>query len=251
MKHISFLPAALTAAGFLALTGSITMSSHAQLAAHNTSRPPSITVIGTGEAQSRPDVASVTVGVVTQGKSAQETSAENANVTQQVAAAVRKAGVAENDVQTSGYSVQPLYKNNNYTEGIVGYSVTNNVRATVRKLNSIGDVIDAAIKAGANNVQGVAFGLEKRETAEDAALGEAVANARHKADVIAKAAGLRIVGVREISAAPREQPRPMMESFARAGMASSTPVSPGELTISAQVTAVYEVSQANRRASKK
>jgi uncharacterized protein len=210
-------------------------------------KPPSITVLGTGESQSRPDVANVSVGVVSDGKNAQEASSINANQTEQVVSALRKAGIADKDIQTSGYSVQPVYKQGNPAEGIQGYQVSNNVRATVRKLDSIGKVIDAAIKAGANNVHGVGFGLEKREAAEDGALKEAVENARRKADVIARAAGLRITGVREISSAPQE-PRPMMmmeASFSRA--ASATPISPGELTITAQVTVVYDVAPIERR----
>jgi uncharacterized protein YggE len=238
--------------GLLILGAAILMTQTSEAQREDRVKPPSITVLGSGESHARPDVGFVSVGVVNDGKTAQETSAENAKQTQQVVAALRKAGVAEKDIQTSGYSVQPIYKNNDYSQGIAGYRVSNNVRAIARKLNTLGSLIDIALEAGANNVQGVGFGLEKRQGAEDEALIEAVADARRKAEIIARAAGLRIVGVREISAAPNQGPRPMMamESF-RGGMAAATPIQPGELDISAQVTAVFDIAPAARRATAK
>src|SRR5688572_26582060 len=110
-------------AGSLAATlaiATMTTSADAQGNGDAAKRPPAIIVQGTGESQAAPDLAYITVGVVSQGKTAQETTQKNANLTQQVVAAVKKAGIADKDIQTSGYSVQPMYKQHNPALGIEG-----------------------------------------------------------------------------------------------------------------------------------
>jgi len=108
----------------------------------------------------------------------------------------------------------------------------------------MGDILDAAASAGSNTVENIGFGREDQNAAEDEAMTKAVAEARHRADTIAKAAGVRIVGVYDINTSPVFRPGPVM--FARAvgaaDNAAVTPVAPGELTVSANVTIVYELS---------
>jgi hypothetical protein len=215
----------------------------AQAAPEPAPRPPRIVATGTGTAKANPDVAYVSLGVITSGKRAQDASQANAATADKIMAALKKSGVAEKDIQTSNYSIQPVYRNNDFSKGIEGYQVSNVVRATVRKLASLGNVIDAGLDAGANNVQGVSFGLEERDAAEDKALDAAVREARRRADVMAKAAGQRILGVLEISTAYEGRPVPLMAGFrGEAAMAKvATPISPGELDVTATVTVVYTI----------
>jgi len=206
-----------------------------------------ITVTGIGETESAPDIAFVTVGVVTTGARAQDAAQANAAATTKVMTALKQLGIAEKDLQTSGYSVNPQYEQNPQPrrEGprIIGYNVSNNVRATIRNLANIGKAIDASLEAGANNVHGVSFGLDAREKAESEALTNAVTEARRKADILARAAGVRITGVVQVHEGAVYRPQPMMMETAmfRRGAAAETPISPGELTISANVTVIYSI----------
>lgn len=232
-------------AALLAGAGSLfaALPAAAQAAPDPAPRPPRIVATGMGTAKAAPDVAYVSLGVVTTGKRAQEASQANAAAADKIVAALKRAGIDEKDIQTSNYSIQPVYRNNDFSKGIDGYQVSNIVRAAVRKLSSLGNVIDAGLDAGANNVQGVSFGLEERDAAEDQALTSAVKEARRKAEVMAKAAGVRITGVQEISTSFEGRPVPMMAGFAgEAAMAKiATPISPGELEVSANVTMVFTI----------
>lgn len=203
-----------------------------------------MTVSGTGESKANPDVAYVTVGVITEGRKAQEAAQSNATLTTKVMDALKKQGIADKDLQTSNYNVSPRYENRpgRGDQIIIGYTVSNQIRATVRKLNAVGTVIDAALDAGANNVQGVYFGLEAKSKAESEALTLAVAEARRKADTLAKAAGVRITGVLQIHEGGFIRPVPVYDRMEMLGArAAATPIAPGELTVSANVTIVYTI----------
>jgi len=233
----------IAAALFCAACGSLTLNVEAQREGHPATERNVLRVSGSGEAKASPDVAYVTVGVITEGKRAQEAAQANANLTQKVMDALRGRGIAEKDIQTSNYSVQPRYEDRPGRPPVIaGYQVSNQVRATVRKLDSVGSVIDAALDAGANNVQDVYFGLEAREKAEAEALTKAVQDARRKAETLAKAAGVRVVSVLQIQEGGFVRPVPIldarMEMVKAAGAA--TPVAPGELTVSANVMMVFE-----------
>ncbi len=209
-------------------------------------RLPSLVVTGMGTVKATPDIAYVTVGVTTSGKRAQEASQANAAATEKVVAAVKLQGIAEKDIQTSSYNVQPVYREGNFARGIDSYQVSNLVRATVRKLAAIGKVIDSALDAGANNVQGVSFGLENRDPAEERALTQAVKEARRKAEIIARAAGVEIRGIQEIDSSNQGRPVPLYGGFAGEAMSAraATPISPGELDVTATVTIVYRIEAA-------
>lgn len=201
-----------------------------------------LSVTGTGESQSRPDLAYVTVGVSTEARTAQEAAQQNAEATAKVVSALRERGIAERDIQTSNYSVQPRYDNRPGSEPtIVGYVVNNMVRATIRKLEQVGAAIDTALSAGANNVQGVSFGLDDSDAAEDAALRDAVRDARRRAEVLATAAGVRLQGVRRIEEQSDARPMPRMMEARMAMAGAATPISPGELTVRATVSVVFDI----------
>jgi uncharacterized protein YggE len=234
----------ISVAALIAVAGSLlaAIPTVAQGAAEATPRIPRMIAMGTGSVKATPDVAYVSLGIITSGKRAQEASQANAAAADKIVAALKRAGIAEKDLQTSNYSIQPVYRNNDFSKGIDGYQVSNVVRATVRKVGSIGNVIDSGLDAGANNVQGVSFGLEENGPAEDKALASAVKEARRKAEVMAKAAGVRITGVLEISTAYEGRPVPMMANLGAMSRAeAATPIAPGELDVSANVTMVFSI----------
>lgn len=215
-----------------------------------------IVVQGTGEVRVKPDVANIQLGVQTSGRDSTAAAQENARKTEQVIAAVRAAGVAEKDIQTANYSIYPQYDNRPprplpggqetpQTPQIIGYQVNNSVNVTVRRIGDVGKVIDAGIKAGANVAGGISFSLDDPTSAKEEAMKKAVADAMRKAKVIADAAGVgstRLVAITEGSV---NYPRPMYDmAMTRGAMAAeaSTPVSPGEQTITVTVTARYSMS---------
>ncbi len=208
-----------------------------------------IMVQGKGEVQVKPDIARLTLGVQTQAADSTRAAEQNAEITQKVTSAIRGAGVAEKDIQTNNYSIYPQYENPRPEPAgreprqpqIIGYQVSNTVRVTVRKVGDVGRMIDAAVKAGANVAGGIAFDLDDPTKAKEEALRKAVADAQRKAQVVADAAKvpqIRLVAVQEGSV---DYVRPMHEAaFARAADAA-TPVSPGEQTVTATVTARYRM----------
>jgi uncharacterized protein YggE len=205
-----------------------------------------VIVNGDAAVQAQPDTAVVTVAVVTQSASASEAQSENATKTDAVLRAVRAAAGAGAEVKTGGYSLQPQYA---YKEGsaptITSYVARNGVVVTTGALERVGQVIDAATRAGANNVDGLAFTLRRDETARAQALSAATRAATAKARTIADALGGRLVRVVEVQEAG-PYVRPVLTNnetdFVRATAARvQTPVEPGSLDVRAQVTLVAEV----------
>lgn len=208
---------------------------------------PHITVSGQGEVKVRPDKMDVTIGVVTENRSSQVAASNNAQASEHVQSAVRKAGVADKDIQTVNYSVSPVYSENSPAPSgkqqpprITGYRVYNQVRITVRSLSKIGDVLDAATGAGSNTIEGIALGLEDQKAAEGEALEKAVMNAHTKAEHMVKAAGTAMTGILEMSDNMESGPRPMMLGrMETLSAGAATPIAAGELTITASVTITY------------
>jgi uncharacterized protein YggE len=204
-----------------------------------------VVVTGDATVPAQPDTAILTVAVVTQNAGASEAQAENASRTDTVVRAVKASAGAGAEVRTSGYSLQPQYT---YKEGappvITGYVVRNAVTVTTGALDRVGPTIDAASRAGANNVDGLAFTLRRDEAARSQALTSATLEALSKARVVANALGgrvVRVVEVQEGGAAPRP-----IHFYAGGGTAAAqadvpTPIVAGSLEIRAQVTLVAEV----------
>ena len=242
------LALAFAAQGALAAQEVKTAEAGGQATAGGQSRPtPRVVVTGDAVVQAQPDTAVLTLAVVTQNASASEAQAENASRTEAVVRAVRAAAGAGAEVRTSGYSLQPQYA---YREGapptITSYITRNAVTVTTGELNRVGAVIDAASRAGANSVDGLAFTLRRDEQARRQALTEATREAQAKARVIAEALGgrlLRVVEVQESGAF--RPPVPYGIEVGRATLAGQppapTPVEPGTLEIRAHVQLVAEV----------
>ena len=201
----------------------------------------------TTEAETRlvPDQLQLAAGVVIDAPTAAEAMAGNAARMNAVIAALKAAGVAERDIQTSSLSVTPQYRYQpNQPPLRTGYQARNSVTLKTQKLGDAGKLLDALVKAGANEVSGPSFSVADPEAALDKARAAAVAKARARAQVYAAAAGMtvkRIVSISEPgSELPMPLPRPMMARMA-AGAVESTPVEPGELTLSARVTMLFEL----------
>ena len=204
-----------------------------------------ITASGHGEIKVKPDIALVTITVTTQSKDQSEAVGQNAAKTTAVLNALKDARIAEKDIQTQSYTVQPQYdyQSSPGTPVLTGYQVQNSVQATVRDLTQVGLVIDKTTAGGASEIGGVSFDLSDRAQAESQALSLAVTSAKLKAGVMASAAGVdlgRLLSINEGSSAPPPV-RPMMMSMMRAKSADTpeTPIADQQITVSADATLVY------------
>lgn len=206
-------------------------------------RVPTLTVTAEGRSAREPDVATLSGGVVTTAPTAAAAMAENATRMAAVVAAVRKAGIAARDVQTTGLGLQPQYRYDaNKPPVLTGYQATNAVTLRVRKIADTGRLLDALVAVGANQITGPSFTVDAADAALDEARAAAVATARARADLYARAAGLRIKRIVSIdeSGGQQDAPRPML-MMARAKSVESTPVAPGEVTLSVNVTMAFEL----------
>ncbi len=201
----------------------------------------------TGETRVAPDIASINLGVMTEGKTAADALAANATRMTAVMASLKKAAIAEKDIQTSNLSVNPQYRYvENQAPVLIGYQVSNQVTVAVRDLKKLGAAVDATVNAGANQVNGISFGLADPTTAENAAREAAVRALTAKADLYARATGYRIVRLVTLSEGGGYTPQPPMPLAAmamRSEAKDSTPVSSGELSVRIDITGLYELAR--------
>jgi hypothetical protein len=200
-----------------------------------------IQVTGEGRASAAPDVARVTAGVEVRDASLAKASAEANARMAKVLAAVEKGGVAKKDVRTVRYDVA-VQREAKKAEGVVttGYVVSNRVLVTVRDVARFGAVLDQLVAAGANAVDGVALEKEDPSAERARALEEAVADARAKAAVLAKAAGVslgEVLLVTELAGGPV----PVRQTFAAARAAGGVPIAEGELEIASSVDVTFAI----------
>jgi hypothetical protein len=199
-----------------------------------------MTVTGEAMVAVAPDMAVIRIGVTSQGKTAHEASDANAKQMTKVLAAVKGTGIADRDVQTSRLSLQPQYDpNKNGTARLLGFLVTNQVTIKIRDIGKLPVILDTAIAAGANEMSGIEFVVSEQSKLLDQARDDAIADARRKAELYAKAAGIKlgkVVAISEEGSSP--PPRPVMQAM-RAG---AVPVAPGEQMLRASVTVSYDIS---------
>jgi uncharacterized protein YggE len=198
-------------------------------------RAEGVTVSGNAAVETVPDRAELSFGVQSQGRTASAAFAASSAEIEKVVAALRAAGVAAADIQTQQISLSPRYTENG--EDIVGYIAQNSVSAKLRSLGRAGAVIDAAVAAGANQVNGPSLSRSDTEQLYRNALRLAVQNARAKAQVIADAAGValgKVLGVEESGASP------VAKDEARAAVPSAG-IEPGTQDIQASVVVTFAV----------
>lgn len=194
----------------------------------------------TGKTTRVPDVAIIRAGVVSQSPTAAAALADNAQRMARVLAALKRAGVAERDVQTANIALQPQYRyQQNEAPVITGYQASNNVQVRFRDIGKSGAILDALVKEGANQIDGPNLTIDQPDAAEDEARTDAVAKARARAELYAKAAGLRVERIVSISEGGFAPPPPMpmmMARMAAAAPEADTKIAAGEQDVTVNVT---------------
>jgi uncharacterized protein len=217
-----------------------------------------ITVVGRGEVKAKPDIATVNLGVEVTAPTVSEAMAEANARMKTILAAMKALGIADKDIQTSNFSIN--FERREPTAAAVPeatsgakpggaqtpsgfYRVNNMIQVTIRNLDKVGDVLDAAVEAGANNVWGVSFGLDDTDALETQAREKAVADARARAESLARLNGVTVGDVIAISEVVGGNPSPMYAEAAsfRGLGGGGAPVEPGELTFATQIQIVYGI----------
>jgi uncharacterized protein YggE len=201
-----------------------------------------LSVTGTGSAFLTPDVVVVTLGIQTQGSAIGDTVARNNRTAERIIQAVKDAGVAPEDVQTTYFSVstQPKYDEFGNPTSELTYWVDNTVTATLRDITKLGALLESALAAGANSVQGVNYTVDDPASGLSQARTDAMADARSQADQIASAAGLtlgEIVSVAEVSSAP--WPMFSGRGGGEAPAGQNIPTAPGTLEYQIQLSVSF------------
>jgi len=197
-----------------------------------------------------PEIAHIGAGVMTTARSAAEAMQENARRMTAVYDTLRKAGIAEKDMQTAGISLNAQYDYSSSRDGqpprLAGYQASNTVNIIVRDLAALGRTLDAVVASGANQINGPSFDVKDRETHLDKARATAVASAKARAEIYAKAAGLKLRKIVSITEQPvHEGPMPMMRgAMAMDGGGSvQTPVAAGSLDIGLSALIRFELGE--------
>ncbi len=200
-----------------------------------------ITVVGKGEAKASPDTARVQLGVQTEAPSARQALTDNNGKMSALVAKLKELGVANQDIQTSNISIYPRYDHDG--REVLGYQVHNTVTVKIRSVGQTGDLLDQVVDAGANNMSGISFMIEDPKALEQQAREQAIADARTRAEAMAKAAGASVGQIISISENIGTAPPVMYAMPEAAGRATdaSVPTEAGEQTLSAQVQMSFEL----------
>ncbi len=210
---------------------------------------PAIRASGEATVTAKPDRVIIDIAVVTEAPTAQAAAAQNATKLDAVLRTLKTAAGAAADIKTVSYSLDPSYRypKPGSPPEIAGYTARNAVQVTTPELDSAGKIIDAATRAGANNIDRLQFTLKNDQTAQGEALREAAAKARASAEAMAAALGVRLgkVLLAEESGGVQPLARPAfaMARMAESAMAPPTPVSPGTIEVRASVTVTFEIAQ--------
>lgn len=209
-----------------------------------------MTVSGHGEARHAPDIATVNAGVRTQGATAAEALRTNTEQMNKVFAALKSLGIADADMQTSSFSVQPVYQQpappvpgqtQNEPPKIAGYQVFNQVTITLRDLSKLGTALDTLVSSGANDMYGVSFGIADTDPLTDKARDAAIKEAARKAQLMAASAGVKLGRIMSLSESSATPPVPMYRARLAEAAAAPVPTAAGEQVIGADATLVYEI----------
>jgi uncharacterized protein YggE len=205
-----------------------------------------ISLTGHGEVKSKPDLAIVTAGVVSQAPTARDALTANNAAMSKLLAALKAVPVEDRDIQTSNFLVNPRYdygENNAQPPRITGYDVSNTVTVTLRNLEKLGGVLDTMVTVGSNQVNGVMFAVAQPQPLEDEARKRAVADAQRKAKLYAAAAGITLGPLVAISEGGGYQPPvPVYAKAARMqGAADMVPIAQGEQTIAIDAQLSWEL----------
>ena len=206
---------------------------------------PLLTVSGHGEVTEQPDIATVSLGVESQANTAASAQDAVSGVMQQVLVKIKAVGIPDNEIQTAGVNLSPVYSTptpgqENEPPRIAGYRASNEVRVRTTHLKLVGPLIDAGLKAGANRLEGIQFGLANDLHARTEALKQAAHEAQAKGQALADALGLKLVAVKKVneSGVNLQPPRPMMAPRAEV---AATPMEPGEVRVDASISVEFKI----------
>jgi uncharacterized protein YggE len=247
----------VTVVGIVALAAVLVLNNAASPAQAQTAAPASsgqavartITVVGRGEVKVKPEVATTTVGVEALAPTVDAAMEDAQARMDAVLAALKKLGIAEKDIQTSNFSINfertqtsvPESTKTESTQPAGFYRVSNMVSITIRDLEQVAAVLDAAVKAGANNVWGITFGLDDTDALEVQAREAAVEDARARAESLAKLTGVTVGDVIAVSEVIGNAPGVMYSAAEGRGGGGGTPVEPGEVSFTTQIQIVYAI----------
>ncbi len=235
----------------VAQTGSTTASgSESPTGSIDGSTPYVVAVSGSGTASARPDVVDIQLGVESISSDAAQAIRENSDRVTAVVAALRDSGAEEKDIQTAEYRmwVEQVYDRDGPT-GEVRYHVVNQMRVRLRDLDKTGAILQGALEAGANNVGGIAFSVDDTAGLRSQARGEAIADARAKAEQLARELGVTLAGVRQVSEVAGAPPGLITRNFAFDSVAMEqpaareVPVSSGEFNVTVAVQLVFDIAR--------
>lgn len=212
---------------------------------------PTLSVQGTGSVEVAPDEATVRLGVLVQRPTAREAQAEANRLATDILKAIQAAGVPSEDLQTTTLDLSPVFSEQEPRMAqkeprVVAYRASYLVSARLENLDLVGPAIDAGLSAGANRVEGLSFGLRDDLSAREEALSRAVREARHKAEALARASGVRlgeVMEIREGSVSILPPPRPFYGQALALERAAAppTPVEQGQVQVNAEVILVYRI----------
>ena len=235
----------------LAALFAVTLAALPALADEAKPREAVITVTGEGRAEIAPDMAIIELGVVKQAKTAREALDANTAAMREVLEALKSAGIAERDLQTSGFTINPQYRYPQSSGGgteapeLTGFQVANTLTVRVRDLARLGDILDHSVTLGVNQGGGIRFTNDKPDAAVSDARRKAVEDAMGKAKELTAAAGVGLGRVLEISETmQRAEPMPMMRAMAKDFAAEAVPVAAGENSYTVLVNVTFALGEA-------
>lgn len=216
------------------------------LAQESKSMPRLISLNGHGEVKAKPDMAIVNVGVMTQAVTAREALTQNTAAMEKVFASLKASGIEAKDIQTSNFMINPRYQydqNNAQPPRVIGYDVSNTVTVSVKKLDTLGTVLDKVVGEGSNQINGVMFAIADDEKFKDEARKLAVADAERKAKLYAEATRISLGQIMSLSEGNYQPPQPVYYGKAvRADAAqSAVPIAEGEQTVAIDVNIAWEI----------
>ena len=229
-----------------ALILSVVTVSYSTFAQESQGGKRTLSVTGNGKADASPDVAYLTLSVETTAKNASQAVKDNAATTNKVLEVIKGKLGKEDKVSTAGYSLSPVYEYNNQTNKseFTGYRASNKIIVEAHNLKELGTIIDATAQAGLNNIESLSFDTTKRDEFRREALTRAVNDAKTTAETLAKAAGVKITKILQLSPS-FDYPVPVYRDYALAKEAPApappTPIEPGDISVSASVNIVFEI----------
>ena len=232
----------LSAAFLLAVALPLAAPATAQTAVVQPLSGTRLDVVALGEVTRVPDIVRINAGVVTQAPTAVEAIRQNAQRMDSVRAALRRAGIADRDIQTSNISLQPDYRYaENQPPQLTGYRASNEVNVRFRDIANSGRILDALVAEGANQINGPMLAIDRPEAALDEARTAALTNARARAELYARALGMRVKRVLAVSEAGATPPIPMPVLQMEARDAAASRIEPGEQRLGVTLTVSFEL----------